>query len=1318
MKKGRIIVLICLFITGVIHCQDYYFKHFKAEDGLSHNTVLSSIQDKNGFMWFGTKNGLNRFDGSSFRLFQNTPDDPKSLQGNYIETLYEFDNALWVGTDNGLYLYNEEEENFELLEGTISKTILDIKNDDEGNLWYIASGSICKFDAIAKQTTIFSVKEDNSSASSIIKTNDNEIWIAATNRLLHYNKETNSFERIVLNIEKNIKFPFRINILFNLDDNTILLGTQNHGVLAFDIKEKKTKNLISKIKDAIYVRDFALNGENELWIATESGIHIYNLRTEEYVNLTKNYNNSYSISDNAVYCLTIDHEGGIWAGTYFGGLNYYSPQYSPFEKFFPKTSENSISGNAVREIHPDKYGNLWIGTEDAGLNKYNPETGFFTNFASKDQGGILSHHNIHGVLPNGDALWVGSFDHGIDVLDIKTNNIIERFNTGGANNLIDNFVFSLYQTKAKDIVLVTPSGIQLFNAETKRFFLFEGFPKGIFYTCFFEDNEGGFWAGSYSEGLFFYNPIKKEKRHFVQDKTDPFAISNNHINGIFQDSNKNIWVTTENGLNIFDGKKRIQKKYSTKDGFPSNAFYSILEENKTALWLTTSSGLVEFNPESDEKTTYTKVNGLLSDQFNYNSSYKAPDGTMYFGSVNGMISFNPKKFIKNTLSSKVLITELQINNHEVLVGAQNSPLKKSITFLDDLVLKPYESTFSLDFTTLSFAGSESIEYWYKMEGISNEWISLKKNHKVYFTELPAGDYKFAVKSLNYNGVLSNEFIPLNIKVLPVFWKSKSAYFIYILFCFLFISLAFRFYHKRTVATNNQKIKELSNKKEKEVYQAKIEFFTNISHEIRTPLTLIKSPLDKLIKKVKDIPEIKENLFIMEKNTSRLLDLVNQLLDFRKTEMESLSLTFVETNLSNLIKNTHQRFTEAITDKNIDFELAFEETDVYAYVDAEAIKKILSNLIGNAIKYAKHKIIITLKTNEEQVLLKIQNDGQLIPAHLHKKIFEPFFRVSEVENQTGTGIGLALAHSLTKLHQGDLRLSVEYLKWNTFILQLPIHQEKEFKMRSKRDVKDEDSTYELKSEVDSGNNKLKILLVEDSLDLLDFLSKDLNDIYNVFKAINGEEALKIIEKENIQLIITDVMMPIVNGYELCKIVKSSLETSHIPVVFLTAKNALNAKIEGLESGADAYIEKPFSIPHLRVQISNLINNRKNVLSHYTSSPLAHLKSIALTETDETFIKKLDEVIFQNISNADLSVETLSEIMNMSRSTLYRKINEMSDLSPNELIKIARLKKAAELLQKGDYKIYEVAEMVGYNSQTSFGRNFQKQFNMTPTEYINS
>ena len=1318
MRKSIIYFLFFALFTISIQAQEYYFKHFKVEDGLSHNTVLSSLQDHKGFMWFGTKNGLNRFDGYTFKLFQNNPDDPKSLWGNYVECLHEFNNEIWVGTDNGLFKYNEKFENFDILETTINIPIQDIENDLKGNLWYIAGGTLHRYTPSTQKDVVFPAAQFFY-ATDITLTVNNEIWVSSTNHLYTYDSDTESFITYAIDIPQDIKLPFRINRLFSLNERTILMGTQNHGVIAFNTVDKSIKKLLPEISEPLYIRGFALKGDNELWIASESGLHIYNLKTSSYTNLKKNYNDPYALSDNAVYSLTIDNESGVWAGTYFGGVNYFPKQYTPFTKFFPKTSENSISGNAVREIHPDTYGNLWIGTEDAGLNKYNPKTGVFTNFTSKDKGSMLSHYNIHALLSKDEQLWIGTFDHGIDIMDINTNKITKHFNVGAPSDLLSNFVFALYETTEKIIYAITTEGIQTYDEKKERFSTVTAFPIHNFYTSFLEDTSGVLWAGTYSNGLFYYNPKTQEKGAYTYDGKKNAGIGHNHINGLFQDHKDRIWVTTENGLNLFDAQLKNFKKYSTKDGFPSNVFYSIIEDEDDKLWITTSNGLVVFDPETNSKKTYTKANGLLSDQFNYNSAYKDPTGRMYFGSVNGMISFNPKEFIKNSFRPPIYITGLQIDNQEVFVDQNDSPLKESIILLDHITLNDSQSSFSINFATLSYAAPEITEYWYKLEGLNSDWIPLKKNNRVYFTKLAPGNYNFKIKSLNSNGVWSEEASDFKIELLPPYYATNTAYFIYILLGGLCLFLGFRYYHQQTDFKNNQKLKLVNDTKEKEIYQAKIEFFTNVSHEIRTPLTLIKSPLEKIIKKTEHLPELADNLSIMKKNTNRLLDLVNQLLDFRKTEIEGMSLTFVETNISDLIRKTYNRFSEAIEDKGFNFNIQFPEEAVFAYVDAEGIKKILSNLFGNAIKYAEKNISINLSLLQHGMLeLQVKNDGNLIPPHLKDKIFEPFYRISGIENQTGSGIGLSLAHSLAELHSGTLKLDTSDARLNIFVLRLPIHQEKEFNLyNSKHSYKLSNENKEIENYKKEGS-KPTILLVEDNLDLLDFVSKDLFEDYFVIKATNGECAMEIIKEENIQLIVSDVTMPGIDGFTLCKKVKTNLESSHIPIILLTAKNAMTAKMEGLESGADAYIEKPFSIEYLKVQIANLIDNRKHIIEHYASSPLAHIRSIASTKTDEAFIKKLDETIAKNLNDPNLNVETLAEIMHMSRSTLYRKISDISNLSPNELINISRLKKAAELLKSGDYKIYEVAEIVGYNSSTSFGRNFQKQFEMTPTEYISN
>jgi len=1312
MRKFFLFIFFLVFSKNFIHAQEYYFKHFQVEEGLSNNTVLTSIQDDDGFMWFGTKDGLNRFDGYRFKTYRSQNDPINSLGSNYIQSLHQYNGTIWVGTDKGLYQYNKKEDHFSGFNEAINDRINDISHDKKGNIWFISGNILYKYAPAKKETKTFNPNK-YFITTSITRDQKGEIWASSLNKIYHYSEENLSFESITLNPPAG-KTNFRITVIYAWDKDTILVGTQDHGVLVYNIKTKITSSLQFTGKDPVFVRQFKKKGNEELWIASESGVYVYNFKTKRNLNIRKNYNDPYAISDNAAYSITIDKENGIWIGTYFGGVNYHQKQYTQFKKYFPQNNQNSINGSAVREIHKDDSGDLWIGTEDAGLNRFNPKTQKFTSYSPNGSSSSVSYYNIHALLPRKDKIWVGTFEHGLDILDKKSGAVIKHYSANDpSSGLHSNFIFSFYENKRAKLFVVTTLGIYTYNEANDNFDILKIFPENTHYTNFKEDNDGNYWAGSYRDGLFFYNTKTRKKEVFIYDYKNPNGISNNSINSIFEDSRNNLWFATENGLNLFDKKTRTFKKFNTKNGFPSNVFYSILEDENKNLWLTTSKGLVKFGPDHKSIKIYTTANGLLSDQFNYSSAFRDTNGDMYFGNLNGMISFNPKNFTKNKYTPSIFITNLQINNKDIVTNENDSPIKQSISHIDELELDNNQSSFNLEFASLNYTAPELTEYWYKLENVNNDWVYLGRNNKVFFTELAPGDYVFKVKSLNSFGIWSKE-VKLKIKILPPFYASIYAYIFYFLLMCAGFYYVIRYSQNLTQIKNNRKIKHLNDEKEKEIYQAKIDFFTNVAHEIRTPLTLIKGPLEKLLVMEHQAPEVPQNLSIMKKNTSRLLKLVNELLDFRKSEIGGLKLTFVEANISSMVRNLHLRFSQLIEERQIEFELELGEKDIFAFVDKEAFKKILSNLINNAIKYSKEKVSITLFRDEKKLTLTVKNDGELIPFQLKDKIFEPFFRVNNTDASSGTGIGLSLAHSLTQLHNGNLQL-ISDQKLNIFELTVPLHQEEEFMFYTDSEKETNPKETE-KVETETRNERTQILVVEDNEDLLSFITSELGSSYTVLKADNGENALKIIHNENIQLIISDIQMPVMDGITLCKKIKTNLETSHIPVILLTAKNSLKSQIDGLEVGADAYIAKPFSMDYLKVQANNLIENRKQIMKYYASSPLSHIKSIAHNKTDEKFLKKLDEEILKNITDSDLSVESLAEIMNMSRSTLYRKIKDISNLSPNELINIVRLKKAAELLLTENYTMYEIAEMVGYKSQTSFGRSFLKHFEMSPSDYI--
>ncbi|WP_407429494.1 two-component regulator propeller domain-containing protein [Arcticibacter sp.] len=1325
-----------LFIAGSQNLNaQYYFKHFKVENGLSNNIVFCSLQDKKGFMWFGTRDGLNRFDGYSFKVFRHNPKKKKSLGSNYISSIYEDAyGTLWIGTTKGLYRYNEKTEDFTLLGITAGNNIGDVKLDDQGNLWFLSGLTLVKYNIKTRKLIPFKAR-DNFNITSICIENNN-IWISTGDgHIKKYLPENNSFLNFDLFNQSKYTSSKWIKKIYYTGDQTILIGTSSQGVKLFDIEKKTYQDVLTYNQDKteIYARDFIKNADGEYWIATESGIYIYNPGKNDFINLQKSNTNPYSLADNAVYTLCKDKEGGIWAGTYFGGISYFPKPYAPFEKFFPQSLVNSISGHAVREICADKNENLWIGTEDAGLNKLDKRTGKFIHIKPTGTAKGLAYSNIHGLLANDNELWIGTFERGLDVLNIHTGNVIKHYSlNNGTSSSRSNFIISLYKTSAGEIFAGTGLGLYRYDSLKDNFTVVPDIATNDFIYSVFEDHTGTIWAGTLENGVFYFRPKTKESGNYRYHATDSNSISSNAINSIFEDSNHDLWFATEGGgLCKFHRKTNTFKRYSTKDGFPSNIMFRILEDKTKKLWISTSRGLTFFDPKLETVKVFTKADGLLTDQFNYNSAYKDTNGRMYFGSVDGMISFDPNNFSRNRFTPPIYITGFQIYDRELTINQENSPLKESITSTNYIHLDYNQATFSIDFAALSYTAPEVNEYAYKMEGLDDEWSYLKTNRKIYFTNLPPGIYTFLVKGANNSGVWNDEPARLTIEISPPYWASNWAYIIYFMLALAATYYCVRDYHKRQEQKNKRKIQlleiekereieHLEAEKEREIYHAKIEFFTNVTHEIRTPLTLILAPLENIIKNEKSPLEIKDSLKIMEKNTHHLLDLTNQLLDFRKAESKGFSLSFIRVNISKLLHETFLRFKLAADSKGLTYIIELPEKDVLAYVDVAAVTKILSNLFSNAIKYSEKNVYIELAPHdaeEENFVIRIKNDGVYIPEEIRDRIFEPFYRMEVSENELGTGIGLPIARSLTELHKGSLCVtSISYL--NVFILTLPARHEKEFQLHHEKDQTEEIHPVESKENEVPSTLKPTVLLVEDNKDILEYLSRELSPFYAVSTAPNGREAINIIENTMVQLIISDVRMPVMDGFELCEYIKSNIEFSHIPLILLTSKNTLSSKIKGLELGADSYIEKPFSPEHLHVQISNLLSNRNKIKEYFARTPLLNMKSIGCSKTDQLFLEKLNEVIQQNMADTDLDIEFLASEMNMSRPTLYRKIKAISSLTPNEMIKIARLKKGAELLALGEYKIFEVCDIVGFSSQSYFAKNFQKQFGMTPREYFDS
>ena len=1327
--KNTFCVLACFFIT--IFCQaqsveeHYYFKNLSIRNGLSQNTVNAILQDLKGFMWLGTKDGLNRYDGLSFRKFKHDAANPRSIGNSFITSLYEdFNGNIWVGTDAGVYIYYPEKEAFEefdcqSLEKTrIERSVSMIAGDKQGRVWIAveAQGMFC-YDARQKLLRNYPLSEISSNIKCFTFDSGGTLWLGFYGDGLYYSKDNLATVHPYGSPEDG-KREFEGGVITKIvqgNYNCLYIGSVKEGVSELNLTSGQVRNLlaIDESGESIFCRDLLPYSDNELWIGTESGIYIYNLRTAQFIHLRASLYDSYSLSDNAIYALYKDREEGLWIGSYFGGVDYYPRQYTYFAKYYPKNIANSLHGKRVREFCRADDGTLWIGTEDGGLNHFNPKTKEFHFFEPS-----AGFTNIHGLCMDGSHLWVGTFSKGLRVIDTRTGVVLRTYTEGHTpHSLNDNSIFSICRTSAGEIYLGTLFGLLRYNRTQDNF---DCIPElnGKFVYDIKEDSYGNLWLATYANGAYCYDVSARRWKNYVFDAEDEKSLPYDKVLSVFEDSYRQIWLTTQGGgFCLFHPDTETFTRYGLKDGLPNDVVYQIVEDDDRFLWLTTNNGLVRFDPKTMEMKVFSTANGLPTNQFNYRSGFKDEAGNIYLGSINGFVAFDPRTFAENRQVPAVAITDFLLFNKEVSVGETDSPLKSSITFSDKVVLTADQNSFSFRIAALSYQAPRMNKLMYKLEGFDEGWLTIGESPLVTYSNLGYGDYVFKVKASNSDGVWNEQETSLHLSILPPFYLSGWAYCFYVLFFMGCLVCVIFYFKRRNYRKQHRQMEMLEQEKEREVYHAKIDFFTNVAHEIRTPLTLIKGPLENIILKKEVDSETKEDLYIMKQNTERLLNLTNQLLDFRKTETRGFRLNFTECDVVAVLRETYFRFTSLAKQKGLDFILELPQECFMADVNQEALTKIISNLLNNGVKYASTYLRISLETDEKVFHIRTFNDGEMIPDTMKEEIFKPFVRLDkEDEVTTGTGIGLALSRSLAELHQGSLMME-KGEEVNCFCLTLPVNQDSTITLSAENvsQVEENSCGWE-QEETDTKEKKPMILVVEDNPDMLAFIRKQLTTEYSVLTAMNGIEALAVLDNHYVNLVVSDVMMPQMDGFELCKTIKSDLSYSHIPVVLLTAKTNIQSKIEGLELGADAYIEKPFSVEYLLANISSLIHNREKLRQTFAKSPFVAANTMALTKADEEFIWKLNDIIQANLHNPEFSMEDMADALKMSRSSFYRKIKGVLDLSPNEYLRLERLKQAAQLLKEGKSRVNEICYTVGFNSPSYFSKCFLKQFGVLPKDFI--
>lgn len=1322
------ILLCCIFIITAsipVLCKNKpSFTHLGIESGLAQNTVYCILQDKEGFMWFGTKDGLSRFDGYQFRNYHNDKNDKHSIGNNCIRSIFQgAKEDIWIGTDRGVYIYHPNTDCFEPFykktkQGVqIENEVNDIKQDQNGVYWFAVDWQ-----------GVFSYNPTNDELKSydlntivnawyIHIDSQNKVWIGTHGGGLNYlNNETQKFEQVRLSLDGKSNNLDDIYKIFQYNYDNLLIATANNGVIKLNQTSNTTEPFLPKHEyTPLFIRDIVRKSDHEIWFGTGDGIYKY----DEFANsftLLQHSQDPYSLSDNAVYSIYKDNEGGVWVGTYFGGVNYCPYQYTPFEKFYPiqdRVGIGMLGGKRVREFQLANNGNIWIGTEDGGLNMYNPTLDSFLNFKPDNTKGCISSFNIHGLLIDGDKLWVGTYNHGLDVMDLSTQKVIAHYNkTDKQNSICDNSIFSIHKDNSGRIWLGTLYGLCYYNPDSNDFTKIEELGN-IFVNDITQTKDGTIWVGSLGNGLHQLNPITKTWESFKHTPNDSTCISNDKIISLFEDSRNTLWVATEGGgLCKYNKGKKNFTSFTTHERLPNNVIYKVVEDNHSNLWLSTNKGIACLNLDNFEVKQYTQSDGILSNQFNYKSGLKDTKGNIYFGGIEGFITFNPASFVSNKYFPPIYITQFKLFNDIIHSKKTDSPLEESIEFTKDITLQHNQSTFSFTFAALSYVAPEKNQYAYKLDGFDHDWIYTKGTPTAKYSNIPPGKYKFIVKATNNNGVWSDKMASINLLITPPYYKTIWAYLTYIILAIAITIYLLALYRNKLNEKHQRQQEIYESEKSKEVYNAKIEFFTNIAHEIRTPLSLIKGPLDCILGSDENEDEKREYLKAIELNTNRLIDLSNQLLDFRKTEEKGFQFNFVSTNIPQLISDIFLRFNSTAIKLGLKFDVELFSNNFYADIDIEALTKIISNLLSNALKHAKSEIKLSVIKSNDSLIFNVSSDGIKIKQHFAEKIFEPFYQVTDSDTQSisaGTGLGLPLSRSLAELHGGTLVYLPSDDKLNIFQLILPIIHTIKNTSSDKKDKTQQDITFQ-----PNNSSQFSILIVEDDDELIIFLAKQLKKHYKVHKASNGDDAIKKLSNTSIDLIISDVIMPIMSGIQLCEELRSNISYSHIPIILLTAKSNLQSRIEGLDAGADAYIEKPFSMDYILAQTSNLLSNRKKIKEAFIRQPSTQIKSIALSKIDEEFLKQLTEVIDSNIADVQFNVDKLAESLNMSRSSLHRKVKGVSELTPNEFITLVRLKKAVKHLQEG-YRVSEVYFIVGFSSSSYFSKVFKKQFGVSPRDW---
>lgn len=1364
----HILLLVLLIASFSSQAEIYNFSRLDNTHGLSNNQIESIFKDSRGFMWFGTNFGLNRYDGYQVKVFLSSKNNPNSLLYNPVPKIQEdFRGNLWITGNPAHVVYDVHSETFiRDLRPYLAELGVDfipnlVEIDAEKNFYFFnVNGGVWKYEIKTKQLKQFKQSNSPNDLSpgliTAIKGDQGYCWVVHSSGLLErFDEARNTVDfrnRFVQQNNRGAVFSKRI-FLDSKGNPWIYPGLGDKGVLKYDFEKlcwvyygsnhQDFSSPYDRLITSDLVRDLAEDKLGQIWIATDhGGINILDKQSKNMTVLRNDPMNPNSISQNSCISLFCDDNGIVWVGTYKNGVSFYHPGMFKFNKsplFFFHHPE--LETKDCNVLYQDKVGDLWIGTNGNGLLKWNKKAGSFSIYRhQKDNpssissdivismtqdlsgdmwfgtymGGLnrfangkfirylpdannpntLSNKSIYGLqVDRGNNLWVGTLGGGVDKLD-PSRKFFQRHDIGNMPGLSNNTILSMWTGDHHQMFLSTTVGVDVLNTQ-----------KNTIYSAF-----GDSILRNKLTDLVVYNTI--------------------------QDRRKLLWIATDNGLNVFDPVTKTIQYLTKSNGLPSDQVVSLIEDNSGNIWAGTRNGLACIYPKKEDgKLVFSVVSfdendGLPSSIINQNSLYKNSAGILYVGTTKGYSMFDPKTIRFNRMVPKPRFTGLVIGNQDILAGEKyrgRKLLSASITHLKKLTLHYDERNFTIYFSALSYIHPEKNNYRYKLKGFDEDWTYTRGGIcSATYTNLNKGSYELLVYASNNDNVWNEKPLTLRIVVKPPFWWTWWAILLYILLVLyaLWFYFNFKMRQQKTAFDNEQRIRDA--RQLHEVDEMKFRFFTNISHEFRTPLTLIISPVEKMLQEERQESD-KSLLTTVQRNAYNLLELVNQLLDFRKLDVQKDTLNISVGDVVAFVRDICYSFTELANKKSIHFSFSTALTELSMEFDQEKLRKIVYNLLSNAFKFTKNNgkvdvmLSLSQSPSEDKKFLKItvKDSGIGIPESDLQKVFERFYRVEHPDNanQTGTGVGLHIVSEYVKLHQGDISVKSTLGKGSAFTLLLPVNQHVHEEIITQNvGVSEPEPLVEEVQTLQEGKNKQPLMLVvDDNEDFRRFITTLFNDSFRMLEAPDGEVAFKIILDRVPDIIICDVMMPKMDGLELCRLVKHDMRISHIPIILLTAKAGDENKYRGLEAGAEDYIAKPFNMEMLTLKVNNIVERQRKTREQFRKKVEVTPGEVEITSLDEKFVRKAVTLVEANISNPEFLVEDLCREMGMSRVYFYKKILALTAKTPSEFIRFLRLKRAADLLEKSQLFVNEVAFQVGFNDPKYFRKYFKDEFGQSPNEY---